>query len=221
MSYSWCRVDGLRSWNQEGGKTDGGWFHAFREQSTLKKKKPFRQDSVTSSSECHRQTTTAFKMAQRRRKWWIYPQPLSPSLQVFGGLVWILVASTHVDPPNPLGWVMFVSVFCFVMTFLWLIIFVSGCHKNGSGWAAAVSHEKDEKTWEYLTWMKKTAEMMSFANSSLCMYPGLCLPRSGSDFLPQCRCGSGSHHLWEENRRWYENLQDRHRCCGEKITHVG
>ncbi|XP_078129546.1 myelin and lymphocyte protein-like isoform X1 [Sander vitreus] len=56
---------------------------------------------------------------------------------VFGGLVWILVASTHVDPPNPLGWVMFVSVFCFVMTFLWLVIFASGAHQNSSGWAAA------------------------------------------------------------------------------------
>uniref|UniRef100_UPI0037E815D6 myelin and lymphocyte protein-like n=1 Tax=Semicossyphus pulcher TaxID=241346 RepID=UPI0037E815D6 len=56
---------------------------------------------------------------------------------VFGGLVWILVASTHVDPPNPLGWVMFVSVFCFVMTFLWVIIFAAGCHKNNPGWASA------------------------------------------------------------------------------------
>ncbi|XP_006783628.1 myelin and lymphocyte protein-like [Neolamprologus brichardi] len=56
---------------------------------------------------------------------------------VFGGLVWILVASTHVDPPNPLGWVMFVSVFCFVMTFLWMIIFAAGGHKNSSHWAAA------------------------------------------------------------------------------------
>lgn len=60
--------------------------------------------------------------------------------QVFGGLVWILVASNHVAPPNPLGWVMFVSVFCFVMTFLWMIIFMAGCHKNSSGWAAAVRH---------------------------------------------------------------------------------
>lgn len=58
--------------------------------------------------------------------------------QVFGGLVWILVASTHVIPPNPLGWVMFVSVFCFVMTFLWMIIFTAGCHKNSASWAAAV-----------------------------------------------------------------------------------
>ncbi|KAF7220263.1 myelin and lymphocyte protein [Nothobranchius furzeri] len=56
---------------------------------------------------------------------------------VFGGLVWILVASTHIDPTNPLGWVMFVSVFCFVMTFLWMIIFVTGCHKSSSGWAVA------------------------------------------------------------------------------------
>ncbi|XP_030012382.1 myelin and lymphocyte protein-like [Sphaeramia orbicularis] len=56
---------------------------------------------------------------------------------VFGGLVWILVASTHVTPPNPLGWVMFVSVFCFVLTFLWMIIFAAGGHKNSSGWAAA------------------------------------------------------------------------------------
>ncbi|XP_059215780.1 myelin and lymphocyte protein-like [Centropristis striata] len=56
---------------------------------------------------------------------------------VFGGLVWILVASTHVMPPNPLGWVMFVSVFCFVITFLWMIIFAAGGHKNNPGWAAA------------------------------------------------------------------------------------
>ncbi|XP_016343412.1 myelin and lymphocyte protein-like isoform X1 [Sinocyclocheilus anshuiensis] len=56
---------------------------------------------------------------------------------VFGGLVWILVASTHVTTPNPQGWVMFVSVFCFVMTFLWLIIFACGGHKNSSAWATA------------------------------------------------------------------------------------
>ncbi|XP_066538026.1 mal, T cell differentiation protein b [Hoplias malabaricus] len=56
---------------------------------------------------------------------------------VFGGLVWILVASTHVKPENPQGWVMFVSVFCFVMTCLWLFIFACGGHKNKSGWAAA------------------------------------------------------------------------------------
>ncbi|XP_052001020.1 myelin and lymphocyte protein-like [Xyrauchen texanus] len=56
---------------------------------------------------------------------------------VFGGLVWILVASTLVKPENPQGWVMFVSIFCFVMTLLWLIIFACGGHKNRSSWAAA------------------------------------------------------------------------------------
>ncbi|KAL4640773.1 myelin and lymphocyte protein-like [Arapaima gigas] len=56
---------------------------------------------------------------------------------IFGGLVWILVASTHVSPPNPLGWVMFVSIFCFVLTFLWLVLFACGAHQNSGGWAAA------------------------------------------------------------------------------------
>ncbi|XP_030296985.1 myelin and lymphocyte protein-like [Sparus aurata] len=54
---------------------------------------------------------------------------------VFGGLVWILVASTRVDPDNPLGWVMFVSVFCFVVTTLWFFLFL--CGANGSSiWPA-------------------------------------------------------------------------------------
>ncbi|KAM3606350.1 uncharacterized protein V6R79_014822 [Siganus canaliculatus] len=50
---------------------------------------------------------------------------------VFGGLVWILVASTHVTSPNPLGWVMFVSVFCFVLTTLWFFIFLCGANQSG------------------------------------------------------------------------------------------
>ncbi|XP_072292740.1 myelin and lymphocyte protein-like [Eucyclogobius newberryi] len=54
---------------------------------------------------------------------------------VFGGLVWILVASTRVEPANPLGWVMFVSVFCFVGTTLWFFIFLCGGNQ-GSFWPA-------------------------------------------------------------------------------------
>ncbi|XP_074532291.1 myelin and lymphocyte protein-like [Halichoeres trimaculatus] len=50
---------------------------------------------------------------------------------VFGGLVWILVASTRVIPDNPLGWVMFVSVFCFVLTTLWFLIFLCGANQSG------------------------------------------------------------------------------------------
>ncbi|XP_024153561.1 myelin and lymphocyte protein [Oryzias melastigma] len=49
---------------------------------------------------------------------------------VIGGLVWILVASTHVYLPNPLGWVMFVSVFCFVGTTLWFFIFACGGNQS-------------------------------------------------------------------------------------------
>ncbi|KAJ8002342.1 hypothetical protein DPEC_G00178880 [Dallia pectoralis] len=56
---------------------------------------------------------------------------------IFGGLVWILVACTMVIPANPLGWVMFVSVFCFVMTFIWMCIFACGVHHNSGGWATA------------------------------------------------------------------------------------
>ncbi|XP_008314426.2 myelin and lymphocyte protein-like [Cynoglossus semilaevis] len=56
---------------------------------------------------------------------------------IFGGLVWILVACTLVVPQNPQGWVMFVSVFCFVMTFIWTMVFACGGHNNRSSWAAA------------------------------------------------------------------------------------
>ncbi|XP_071336155.1 myelin and lymphocyte protein-like [Trachinotus anak] len=49
---------------------------------------------------------------------------------VFGGLVWILVASTRIFPDNPLGWVMFVSVFCFVVTTLWFFIFLCGANQS-------------------------------------------------------------------------------------------
>ncbi|XP_026211293.1 myelin and lymphocyte protein-like [Anabas testudineus] len=49
---------------------------------------------------------------------------------VFGGLVWILVAATRVIQPNPLGWVMFVSIFCFVGTTLWFFTFLCGGNKR-------------------------------------------------------------------------------------------
>ncbi|KAK5882716.1 hypothetical protein CesoFtcFv8_021273 [Champsocephalus esox] len=54
---------------------------------------------------------------------------------VFGGLVWILVASTEVKHENPMGWVMSVSVFCFVMTTLWFFIFLCGANRSSS-WPA-------------------------------------------------------------------------------------
>ncbi|XP_034093823.1 myelin and lymphocyte protein-like [Gymnodraco acuticeps] len=54
---------------------------------------------------------------------------------VFGGLVWMLVASTEVVYKNPMGWVMFVSIFCFVMTTLWFFIFLCGANRSSS-WPA-------------------------------------------------------------------------------------
>uniref|UniRef100_A0A8C1EJS6 Uncharacterized protein n=1 Tax=Cyprinus carpio carpio TaxID=630221 RepID=A0A8C1EJS6_CYPCA len=45
---------------------------------------------------------------------------------VFGGLVWILVASTNVSVPLLQGWVMFVSVTMFVCSSLYLSLFLLG-----------------------------------------------------------------------------------------------
>ncbi|XP_039530080.1 myelin and lymphocyte protein-like [Pimephales promelas] len=71
---------------------------------------------------------------------------------VFGGLVLCLVASTklmspfdfrpEVDftlttPSNPQAYVISVTIFCFLMTFTWLIVFATGCHRNKSSWASA------------------------------------------------------------------------------------
>ncbi|XP_017314617.1 myelin and lymphocyte protein [Ictalurus punctatus] len=56
---------------------------------------------------------------------------------VFGGLVWILVACTKVVPNNPQAYVMTVSLFCFVVTFIWMMMFLYGVHHNRTSWATA------------------------------------------------------------------------------------
>lgn len=53
---------------------------------------------------------------------------------IFGGLVWILVASSRVPAPMLQGWVMFVSVFCFVMTTALLCLYICGAHGGSSSW---------------------------------------------------------------------------------------
>ncbi|XP_061482454.1 myelin and lymphocyte protein-like [Rhineura floridana] len=55
---------------------------------------------------------------------------------VFGGLVWILVASTKVTSDISTGWVMFVSVFCFVISTLLLFLYMCGAHGGKSAWVA-------------------------------------------------------------------------------------
>ncbi|XP_034754749.1 myelin and lymphocyte protein-like [Etheostoma cragini] len=50
---------------------------------------------------------------------------------VFGGLVWMLLASADlIIFPNPLSWVMFVSLFCFIMTTAWFFIFLCGANQS-------------------------------------------------------------------------------------------
>ncbi|XP_049674209.1 myelin and lymphocyte protein [Accipiter gentilis] len=53
---------------------------------------------------------------------------------IFGGLVWILVASSRVPVPILQGWVMFVSVFCFVMSTTLLCLYSCGAHGGSSSW---------------------------------------------------------------------------------------
>ncbi|XP_036607059.1 myelin and lymphocyte protein isoform X2 [Trichosurus vulpecula] len=53
---------------------------------------------------------------------------------IFGGLVWILVASSKVPFPLAQGWVMFVSVFCFVATTILLFLYFIGAHGGDASW---------------------------------------------------------------------------------------
>ncbi|XP_067388940.1 myelin and lymphocyte protein [Emydura macquarii macquarii] len=55
---------------------------------------------------------------------------------VFGGLVWILVASTKVFVPLLQGWVMFVSVFCFTLSTLLMCLYFCGAHGSKTAWIA-------------------------------------------------------------------------------------
>uniref|UniRef100_A0A8C3W006 Myelin and lymphocyte protein n=1 Tax=Catagonus wagneri TaxID=51154 RepID=A0A8C3W006_9CETA len=57
---------------------------------------------------------------------------------IFGGLVWILVASSHVPVPLVQGWVMFTSVFCFIATASLLFLYVIGAHGSGTFWITLV-----------------------------------------------------------------------------------
>lgn len=69
-----------------------------------------------------------------------YTHPFSHlCLQIFGGLVWILIAASKVLYPIVLGWVMFVSVFCFVMTATLLFLYMCGAHGGSSSWVTLVS----------------------------------------------------------------------------------
>ncbi|KAM6459057.1 MAL-like protein [Liasis olivaceus] len=53
---------------------------------------------------------------------------------IFGCWVWILVAATTVYFPLLQGWVMYVSVSSFVISFLLLLSYLFGFHKNFESW---------------------------------------------------------------------------------------
>ncbi|XP_065785890.1 myelin and lymphocyte protein-like isoform X2 [Muntiacus reevesi] len=57
---------------------------------------------------------------------------------VSGGLVWILILLAQVPVPLVQGWVLFVSVSCFIVTTLLLCLYIVGAHKNWSFWITLV-----------------------------------------------------------------------------------
>ncbi|MEE6474905.1 hypothetical protein FKM82_010533 [Ascaphus truei] len=65
-----------------------------------------------------------------------FPDVLMIAEFIFGGLVWILVASSRaLDFASLLqGWVMFVSVTCFVITSLLIILYCIRVHGGKSSW---------------------------------------------------------------------------------------
>ncbi|XP_056324523.1 myelin and lymphocyte protein-like [Danio aesculapii] len=56
---------------------------------------------------------------------------------IFGGLTLSLVASTYLLPYNPQAYVISVTIFCFIVSFFWLMVFACGSHRNKSSWASA------------------------------------------------------------------------------------
>ncbi|KAM9195541.1 myelin and lymphocyte protein [Mergus octosetaceus] len=63
-----------------------------------------------------------------------FPDVLFIPELIFGGLVWILIAASKVSHAPLQGWVMFVSVFCFVMTATLLFLYMCGAHGGSSSW---------------------------------------------------------------------------------------
>lgn len=53
--------------------------------------------------------------------------------------MWILIASSLVPMPLIQGWVMFVSVFCFVVTTSLMVMYIIGTHGGETSWITLVS----------------------------------------------------------------------------------
>ncbi|KAM4693353.1 myelin and lymphocyte protein-like [Discoglossus pictus] len=70
-----------------------------------------------------------------------FPDALFIPELVLGGFVWTLLASTKL-PGTALihGWVMGVSIFCFLFTFILLCLYIGGAHKNKPVWLQVDTH---------------------------------------------------------------------------------
>uniref|UniRef100_A0A8C5T6Z8 Myelin and lymphocyte protein n=1 Tax=Malurus cyaneus samueli TaxID=2593467 RepID=A0A8C5T6Z8_9PASS len=99
----------------------------------------------------------------------VHGHPVPPSLlQIIGGLVWILVASSRVPIPMLQGWVMFVSVFCFVMSISLLCLYFCGVHGGGSGWVTLDAVCQVTAALFYLS----AAVLEAFATYTVSDFPG-------------------------------------------------
>lgn len=108
-----------------------------------------------------------------------FPPPtvlLSLPSQVFGGLVWILVAASRVPIPLIQGWVMFVSVFCFVATTALLILYMINAHGGETSWVTLVSSslvrlEREEVLDPLLPWEPGISGLGGAARGCLPTHP--------------------------------------------------
>jgi len=57
-----------------------------------------------------------------------YKSVLHPQSQVFGLLVWTLIGGTEYLHVPALGWVMFVSVLCWVLTVILFLLYLTTAH---------------------------------------------------------------------------------------------
>ncbi|KAM6280963.1 myelin and lymphocyte protein [Porphyrio hochstetteri] len=92
---------------------------------------------------------------------------------IFGGLVWILVASALVPAAIVQGWVMFVSVFCFVMSTTLLCLYLCGAHRGSSSWV----------TWDVIC--QETAALFYLSAAVLQAFVTISYSRSTSGVIYQ------------------------------------
>lgn len=61
--------------------------------------------------------------------------------------MWILIASSLVPMPLVQGWVMFVSVFCFLATTSLMVMYIIGTHGGETSWITLVSAAQGICVW--------------------------------------------------------------------------